>query len=76
MKRHFIPLLLAVFCLASEAQSGMREVPLGRGDAVMPVERGADPEGDPCEARHWHGFIRHEPEAVKMITDWIKNPQS
>lgn len=40
------------------------------------VEGGSDPEGDPCEAKHWHGFINHEKETVKLITDWIKNPQS
>jgi pimeloyl-ACP methyl ester carboxylesterase len=40
------------------------------------IEGGSDPEGDPCEARHWHGFINYEKETVKVITDWIKNPQS
>jgi hypothetical protein len=40
------------------------------------IEGGFDPEGDPCEAKHWHGFINYETETVKIITDWIKNPQS
>jgi len=40
------------------------------------IEGGSDPEGDPCEAKHWHGFINYETETVKIITDWIKNPQS
>jgi len=40
------------------------------------IEGGFDPEGDPCGAKHWHGFINYETETVKIITDWIKNPQS
>lgn len=40
------------------------------------IEGGSNPEGDPCEAKHWHGFINYEKETVKVITDWIKNPQS
>jgi pimeloyl-ACP methyl ester carboxylesterase len=39
------------------------------------VEGGSDPVGDPCGARHWHGFINHEKETVKTIADWIKHPQ-
>jgi len=40
------------------------------------IEGGSDPEGDPCEAKHWHGFINYDAETVRIITDWIKNPQS
>jgi len=39
------------------------------------IEGGSNPSGDPCAARHWHGFINFEKETVKMITDWIQNPQ-
>ena len=38
------------------------------------VNGGANPQGDPCEALHWHGFIGMEKEAVGIIADWIKNP--
>jgi hypothetical protein len=27
-----------------------------------------------CEPMHYHGYIGMEAEAVKMISDWIKNP--
>lgn len=40
------------------------------------LDGGSAPEGDPCGAKHWHGFINYEKETVKIITDWIKNPQS
>jgi len=40
------------------------------------IEGGSDPQGEPCEAKHWHGFINYEKETVKRITDWIQNPQS
>jgi hypothetical protein len=40
------------------------------------IEGGAHPEGDVCSARHWHGFINFEKEAVQAITTWIKSPQN
>lgn len=40
------------------------------------VEGGSDPEGDPCEGKHYHGFVNFEKETVRMITDWIRNPSS
>ena len=40
------------------------------------VEGGSKPEGDPCEALHWHGFIGMEEQAVKDIASWIAKPQS
>jgi pimeloyl-ACP methyl ester carboxylesterase len=40
------------------------------------VEGGGDPEGDPCEALHWHGFIGVEEQSVKDIAGWIAQPHS
>jgi pimeloyl-ACP methyl ester carboxylesterase len=40
----------------------------------MMVDGGADPGGDACDARHWHGFIGMEREAVDQIAGWIRNP--
>jgi hypothetical protein len=40
------------------------------------VEGGNNPEGEPCEALHWHGFIGMEEQAVKDIASWITKPQS
>ncbi len=40
------------------------------------IEGGSDPVGDPCEAMHWHGYVNYERETVKVIADWIKNPQN
>lgn len=39
------------------------------------VNGGGDPEGDPCEAKHWHGFIGMEKDAVDIIANWIKDPR-
>lgn len=63
-------------CVPDEARrmvSGFRSASVRK---FILVEGGSDPEGDPCEARHWHGFIHYEKETVKLITDWIFNPQS
>ena len=42
---------------------------------LMLLRGGSDPVGDPCQARHWHGFINHEAATVSLITDWIKSPR-
>lgn len=51
---------------------GLKNAPVKK--QIM-VSGGASPEGDPCEALHWHGFIGMEKEAVEIIADWIKNPK-
>ncbi len=61
-------------CVPEEARrmaSGFRSAPVRK---FVMIEGGSDPEGDPCEARHWHGFINYEKETVKLITDWIIKP--
>ena len=58
---------------ASKITSSLKEAPVKK---FIMIEGGADPEGDPCEAKHWHGFINYEQQTVKVITDWIKNPQN
>lgn len=56
---------------ASRITSDLKSAPVKK---FIMIEGGSDPEGDPCEAKHWHGFINHEKETAKIITDWIKNP--
>jgi hypothetical protein len=58
---------------ASRITADLKSSPIKK---FVMIEGGSDPEGDPCEAKHWHGFINYEKETVKIITDWIKNPQS
>lgn len=36
------------------------------------MQGGQDPEGDPCEALHYHGYIGIEADTIKQITDWIR----
>ena len=52
--------------------SGLKNAPVKK--QIM-VSGGANPEGNPCEALHWHGFIGMEKEAVDIIAAWIKNPK-
>ena len=50
---------------------GLKNAPVKK---LVMVNGGANPQGDPCEAQHYHGYIGMEKEAVGIITDWIKNP--
>ncbi len=62
-------------CLPEEARrmtGSFRSAPVRK---FVMVDGGSDPEGDPCEARHWHGFINYEKEAVKLLTEWMLKPQ-
>jgi hypothetical protein len=58
---------------ASRITADLKSAPVKK---FIMLEGGSDPEGDPCEAKHWHGFINYEKETVKLITDWIKNPKN
>ncbi len=42
---------------------------------LLLVDGGGNPSGPVCEPMHYHGYVGMEAEAVKLITDWIKNPQ-
>jgi hypothetical protein len=41
---------------------------------LLMVDGGANPEGEVCAARHWHGYIGMEAEAVQHIADWVRRP--
>lgn len=58
---------------ASLITSGLTSAPVKK---FVLIEGGAKPEGDPCAAKHWHGFINYEKETVKLMSDWIKKPLS
>lgn len=51
---------------------GLTNAPVKR---LMMVEGGSGPIGDPCEARHWHGFVGMEKEAVDQMTGWMADPR-
>ena len=63
-------------CVPSEASRITSDLKSSPAKRFVMIEGGSDPEGDPCAAKHWHGFINYEKETVKIITDWIKNPTS
>lgn len=52
---------------------GLRNAPVKK---LIFVDGGANPTGDVCAGQHWHGFVGMEDEAVRMIADWIRNPQN
>lgn len=56
----------------SHIMRGLSQAPVKK---LMIVEGGENPTGDPCQARHWHGFIGMEAQAVQNIADWIRAPQ-
>jgi len=41
---------------------------------VLWYEGGSGMKGDPCEARHYHGFVGIETTVVADIVAWIRNP--
>ena len=63
-------------CVPYEASRITADLKSASVKKFIMVDGGSDPEGDPCEAKHWHGFINYEKETVKLITDWIKNPKN
>ena len=63
---------LCVPAEASRITDNLKSAPVKK---FIMIEGGSNPSGDPCAARHWHGFINFEKETVKLITDWIQNPQ-
>jgi hypothetical protein len=58
---------------ASQILSYLTSAPIKK---FMLIDGGSNPLGDACAGMHWHGFINYEKETVKLITNWIKNPQS
>lgn len=62
------------FCVPGEAERAMDRFSAAPMKKFVLVEGGRDPIGDPCEAKHWHGYINYEAETVKLVTDWITSP--
>lgn len=58
-------------CLFSDVKSLMGGLQSTRPELVV-FSGGGPPRGNPCEARHYHGFIGIEDDVVKRIADWIK----
>jgi pimeloyl-ACP methyl ester carboxylesterase len=42
---------------------------------LLLVDGGANPQGDPCHALHWHGYIGMEASAVADIAQWMQQPK-
>jgi len=62
------------FCSPAEAASIVGWLTNAPVRKFLLVDGGAGASGNPCEALHHHGYICMEQEAVRLITDWIRNP--
>lgn len=62
------------FCAPHEVPAILRGLTNSPLKKLVIVGEGDDPQGDPCEPLHYHGFIGAEKITVKHITDWIKKP--
>jgi pimeloyl-ACP methyl ester carboxylesterase len=61
--------------MPSEARlitEGLKNAPVKR---QMMLNGGANPEGEPCDSSHWHGFVGMERETVDRIVAWIRDPK-
>ena len=63
-------------CVPSQAEALIDRLKNAPQRKFILVEGGSSPQGDPCEARHWHGYPNAEAQTVKLITDWIRQPAS
>jgi hypothetical protein len=61
-------------CVPADAAKIVSKLTSSLVSKYIEVNGGYGPSGNPCEAKHWHGFINSEKETVKLIADWIKNP--
>lgn len=61
-------------CLANGTGWIMRGLKNAAAKKLLLVDGGKDPTGDACEPMHWHGYINMDEEAVRLISDWIRQP--
>lgn len=54
-----------------EILAGLKNAPIKK---LVMVSGGANPSGNPCRSRHWHGYIGIEREVVALISAWIRSP--
>jgi pimeloyl-ACP methyl ester carboxylesterase len=61
-------------CSHTPASSAERFRKLLTGAKKVDIKflNGGSAKGDPCEARHYHGFEGIDGEVVRTITDWLK----
>ncbi len=64
-----------VLCQPHEVPFILRGLTNAPVKQLLMVDGGANPSGDPCEARHWHGFIGMESEAVSLMAGWMGQPR-
>jgi hypothetical protein len=63
-------------CVPAEAAKIVDGLTASPTKKFILIEGGSNPQGEPCAARHWHGFINFEKETVQAITAWITAPQN
>jgi pimeloyl-ACP methyl ester carboxylesterase len=61
-------------CMPSEAAKIVRWLDNAPVRKFILVDGGEGATGNPCGPLHHHGYIGMEPEAVRLVTDWIRHP--
>ena len=59
-------------CVPSEAKELIHDFKSSPKKEFLMVGGGGPPSGDPCQNKHWHGFVGIENKVTKDISDWIK----
>jgi pimeloyl-ACP methyl ester carboxylesterase len=59
-------------CSPSLVPSILERLTSTKDKQLIWMQGGQNPEGDACEALHYHGYIGIEADTVKRITDWIR----
>jgi pimeloyl-ACP methyl ester carboxylesterase len=58
-------------CRPHETPGIVRSLSHAPRKALVLIEGGHSPSGDPCQPWHWHGFVNYERETVQQITQWM-----
>jgi len=61
-------------CAPHEVPAILRALTNAPVKRLVMVSEAGEPEGDPCEPLHYHGFIGAEKSTVRLMTDWIARP--
>ena len=59
-------------CVPEDAAKIISKMKSSPTSKYVEIVGGFGPTGDPCEAKHWHGFVNYEKETVSLIASWIK----
>ncbi len=62
-------------CRPADVPNILRGLQNAASEKLVMVDGGSNPQGEACEATHWHGFVGMEAQAVRIITNWLEAPR-